>query len=194
MGAGQVWNANSFWKGEIWPSRRTSAMFWENGQPPLRSEDRSGFPGLHARRAAQAAKELARARPLSKPGASPSKNSSWIGRFSSVAHLCYRLRPLGVPVMENTFVRKALLAVVLAYTTCAQAQWLNHPDPRIPRTRDGKPNLMAPTPRASNDKPDLSGVWQAYASEPGEMLRLLQGPAPRRVNQIEPGIDLQTFS
>ncbi|PYR83638.1 MAG: hypothetical protein DMG19_18570 [Acidobacteria bacterium] len=96
--------------------------------------------------------------------------------------------------MENTFVRKALLAVVLAYATCAQAQWLNHPDPRIPRTRDGKPNLMAPTPRASNGKPDLSGVWQAYASEPGEMLRLLQGPAPRSVNQIDPGIDLQTFS
>ena len=57
-----------------------------------------------------------------------------------------------------------------------------------------KPNLTAPTPRASNGKPDLSGVWQAYASEPGEMLRLLQGPAPRSVNQIDPGIDLQTFS
>ena len=96
--------------------------------------------------------------------------------------------------MENIFVRKALLAIVLAYPACAQAQWLNYPDPRIPRTRDGKPNLTAPTPRASNGKPDLSGVWQAYASEPGEMLRLLQGPAPRSVNQIDPGIDLQTFS
>src|SRR3989442_13276340 len=96
--------------------------------------------------------------------------------------------------LETPVVRKALLAVVLAYTTCAQAQWLNHPDPRIPRTRDGKPNLMAPTPRASNGKPDLSGVWQAYASEPGEMLRLLQGPAPRSVNQIDPEIELQRSS
>jgi hypothetical protein len=39
------------------------------------------------------------------------------------------------------------------------AQWL-HPDPRAPRTRDGKPILTAPAPRL-NGKPDLSGVWQA---------------------------------
>ena len=41
----------------------------------------------------------------------------------------------------------------------AYAQWL-HPDPRTPRTRDGKPILTAPAPRL-NGKPDLSGVWQA---------------------------------
>jgi hypothetical protein len=39
------------------------------------------------------------------------------------------------------------------------AQWL-HPDPRAPRTQDGKPVLTAPAPRL-NGKPDLSGVWQA---------------------------------
>ncbi len=39
------------------------------------------------------------------------------------------------------------------------AQWL-HPDPRTPRTRDGKPILTAPAPRL-NSNPDLSGVWQA---------------------------------
>lgn len=93
--------------------------------------------------------------------------------------------------MDNIFARKALLA----YATCADAQWLNHPDPRIPRTRDGKPNLSAPVPRAPNGKPDLSGVWQAYASQPGELLRLLQAaPGLRSVNQIDPGIDLQTYS
>jgi hypothetical protein len=41
----------------------------------------------------------------------------------------------------------------------AYAQWL-HPDPRTPRSRDGKPILTAPAPRL-NGKPDLSGVWQA---------------------------------
>jgi len=43
---------------------------------------------------------------------------------------------------------------------CAPAQWLNQRDPRIPRTKDGKPNLSAPAPRASNGKPDLSGIWE----------------------------------
>src|SRR5215475_10464150 len=41
-----------------------------------------------------------------------------------------------------------------------QAQWLNHRDPKTPRTADGKPNLAAPAPRF-NDKPDMSGVWEA---------------------------------
>jgi hypothetical protein len=41
----------------------------------------------------------------------------------------------------------------------AAAQWLNHPTPGIPRTKDGKPNLAAPAPRTSDRKPDLSGVW-----------------------------------
>src|SRR5579872_6288339 len=55
--------------------------------------------------------------------------------------------------------------------TCAQGQWLNHPDPSTPRSRDGKPVLTAPAPRR-NGKPDLSGVWSAKRSladfPPGE--------------------------
>ena len=39
-----------------------------------------------------------------------------------------------------------------------QAQWLNYPDPGIPRLADGTPNLSATVPRV-NGKPDLSGVW-----------------------------------
>jgi hypothetical protein len=34
-----------------------------------------------------------------------------------------------------------------------------HPDPSIPRTLDGRPNLEAPTPRTPDGKPDLTGVW-----------------------------------
>ena len=45
----------------------------------------------------------------------------------------------------------AFLGMVL----CASAQWLNYPAPGTPRTKDGKPNLSAPVPRASNGKPDL---------------------------------------
>jgi hypothetical protein len=47
---------------------------------------------------------------------------------------------------------------LLPFPLCAQ--WLNLPTPGIPRTADGKPNLMAPAPRTLDGKPDLSGVWQ----------------------------------
>jgi hypothetical protein len=53
-----------------------------------------------------------------------------------------------------------LLAVVtVALTTPLAAQWLNHPTPGIPRNPNGAPNLAAPAPRASDGKPDLSGLW-----------------------------------
>jgi hypothetical protein len=39
------------------------------------------------------------------------------------------------------------------------AQWFDQPDPRIPRTKDGKPDLAANAPRTPDGKPDLSGVW-----------------------------------
>jgi hypothetical protein len=43
----------------------------------------------------------------------------------------------------------------------ASGQWLKYPDPRIPRTADGKPNLTAPAPRLADGKPDFSGIWGA---------------------------------
>lgn len=39
------------------------------------------------------------------------------------------------------------------------AQWPSHPNPAIPRTPDGKPDLSAPVPRSADGKPDLSGIW-----------------------------------
>lgn len=52
------------------------------------------------------------------------------------------------------------------------AQWLNYPEPGTPLTLDGKPDLVAKTPRASNGRPDLSGVWQIEPPAPGEIERL----------------------
>ena len=54
----------------------------------------------------------------------------------------------------------ALAAIaVLRCAAPAAAQWLNYPNPGIPRTADGKPNLSAPAPKMADGKPDLSGVW-----------------------------------
>ena len=67
----------------------------------------------------------------------------------------------------------SLMGITLAGTfTCAYAQWPNYPDSRIPRTKDGKPNLTAPAPRL-NGKPDISGVWQAERSPASEYDRVL---------------------
>ena len=50
-------------------------------------------------------------------------------------------------------------AVVGLIATSAEAQWLNHPTPGIPRLSDGRPDLNAPAPRLANGKPDLTGMW-----------------------------------
>ncbi len=50
----------------------------------------------------------------------------------------------------------------------ASAQWLNYPTARVPRLRNGNPNLTAPAPRAPDGRPDLSGIWQLEARCPPE--------------------------
>src|ERR1051325_3152114 len=58
-------------------------------------------------------------------------------------------------------IQATVIAIIFAGAlTNTNAQWLNYPDARIPRTKDGKPNLSAPAPRTKG-KSDLSGLWQA---------------------------------
>src|SRR5438132_13321807 len=57
----------------------------------------------------------------------------------------------------SNFVTNLLFVLGLAFT--AQAQWIKLPLPGTPRTKDGKPNLSALAPRASEGHPDLSGSW-----------------------------------
>ena len=85
---------------------------------------------------------------------------------------------------QRLFVLFALLA------TCAHAQWLNHPPPGTPRTKDGKPNLSAKTPRLAG-KPDLSGVWQVEPERKGEIQRLLGNDL---TVGLVPGDPIDTFS
>ena len=72
----------------------------------------------------------------------------------------------------------------------ANAQWLNHPTPGTPRTKDGKPNLSAKTPRLAG-KPDLSGVWQVEPERKGEIQRLLGNDL---TVGLVPGDPIDTFS
>src|SRR5882672_5277609 len=68
--------------------------------------------------------------------------------------------------IQNTAI--TFIEIMLAGTlTYAHAQWLSYPDARIPRTKDGKPNLIAPAPRVKG-KPDMSGLWQAERTPEAE--------------------------
>jgi len=73
--------------------------------------------------------------------------------------------------MRTSSIVAVLITVAVA---CANAQWLNHRDPKTPRLADGRPNLSAPAPRL-NGKPDLSGLWQAERTPVSEFVRVL-GP------------------
>ena len=75
--------------------------------------------------------------------------------------------------MDNLKTTCALLIAALFLPIEARAQWLNYPAPGIPRLKDGKPNLSAPTPRSADGKPDLTGVWLHERSAIAEFKRML---------------------
>ena len=84
-----------------------------------------------------------------------------------------------------------LIVLLALFSTSAFAQWLNYSVPGTPRTRDGKPNLTAPAPRALNGKPDLSGVWHVQPTGMKEMKRLF---GERADATDVPGMELDTIS
>ena len=90
-------------------------------------------------------------------------------------------------MLRRTIVAAILCAVAAAST---HAQWVNSPAVGIPRTRDRKPNLSAPTPRGGNGRPHLSGVWSTDPTPFEEMERLFGDLKPFAV----PGDDPRTFT
>jgi len=57
--------------------------------------------------------------------------------------------------------RASLIAFALAvWSANPAAQWVKQPTAGIPRSPDGKPNLAAPAPKATDGRPDLTGLWQ----------------------------------
>jgi hypothetical protein len=55
----------------------------------------------------------------------------------------------------------ATLLVATSTPALLAQHWTKVPPPGIPLTRDGKPDLLAPTPRTPDGKPDLSGKWSS---------------------------------
>jgi hypothetical protein len=80
--------------------------------------------------------------------------------------------------------------VMLSVT--AQAQWLNFSTPGVPRTKDGQPNLAAPTPRTAEGKPDLSGVWMHETTTIAEFKRLFGPIIDGEIATSVPGMELDT--
>ena len=65
-------------------------------------------------------------------------------------------------VIRRVLIRAVrLLAVLAVFSAPVWAQWEDYPTRGVPKTKDGKPDLTAPTPRTANGKPDLTGLWEA---------------------------------
>jgi len=90
---------------------------------------------------------------------------------------------------------RVLLAAV-AIAAPSHAQWLNHPTPGTPRTRDGKANLAAKAPRDRDGKPDLSGVWHVETTTRDEWSKILGGKEALELEERTdvPGMEITTIS
>jgi hypothetical protein len=68
--------------------------------------------------------------------------------------------------IQRAMVRVILTAFVIVWagTGIAEAQWDPYPWKNMPRTPDGKVDLNAPTRKAADGKPDLSGFWMPLES------------------------------
>lgn len=91
--------------------------------------------------------------------------------------------------------RRVLLLFLLSspfVSDATAAQWLNYRSPAVPRTRDGKPKLDAPAPRAPDGRPDLTGVWMHEVTSVDEMRRLFGRMIDEAIKVDVPGMEIGT--
>jgi hypothetical protein len=65
----------------------------------------------------------------------------------------------------STIATVAVLLTALPVT----AQWLRYPTAGIPRTADGKPDLLAPAPKTADGHIDITGLWRPAAALVGDI-------------------------
>jgi hypothetical protein len=85
-----------------------------------------------------------------------------------------------------------LWLLTLALSSAAHAQWLNFREPGVPRTRDGKVDLTARSPKDPSGKPDLSGVWMHETTTVAEMRRLYGSAIDEAIKVDAPGMEIGT--
>ena len=76
--------------------------------------------------------------------------------------------------------RTSLALAVTCATLPLYGQWLDYKTPGIPRLPDGKANMTSPTPRASDGKPDLSGLWRGDTAGNAAMGKAMDAIKPQK--------------
>ena len=61
--------------------------------------------------------------------------------------------------MKTLLKAMTFVAAVAICATPLLAQWEKRTNPNVPRLANGQVNLDAPTPKAADGHPDLSGLW-----------------------------------
>jgi len=104
--------------------------------------------------------------------------------------------PLRILALRSWALQALACGLWLGPLICpVHAQWVNYPAPGTPRTRDGKVNLAAPAPRASNGKPDLSGLWHVQPDGKKELTRLFGADLIKEAEATSvPGMEIDTIS
>ena len=90
-------------------------------------------------------------------------------------------------------------AAIMLIGSAASAQWIHYPTAGVPHLQDGKVNLSAPPPKASDGKPDLTGIWfaadtrceQGFEAAGGTCL---ETGAPRKMNNIRADLPYQPWA